>query len=207
MDMSNTKIGNILSRLLTEHHLKVSELARRIQLPQPTIQRIATGVCENPHISSLKPIADYFSITVNQLKGLDPIPKFDQIYKLPLISWSEATHWNQQRRTVSEEQVIVDIKVNEYAYALKIIDGAMEPLFPCYSILIVDPSVQPKDRSYVIALIKDTKTPIFRQLIINGDCQYLKPLSPDTDIYKMRQLEIADSILATVVQARWNYTA
>ncbi len=203
--MSNTKVGKILSRLLSEHKLKVSELARRVQLPQPTIQRIAAGVCENPHISSLKPIADYFSISIDQLKGIDPIPKFDQIHKLPLISWSEATHWNKQLATLTDEQVIVDISVGDHAYALRILDGAMEPIFPCNSILIMDPAVQPKDRSYVITLINNTEIPIFRQLIINGPDKYLKPLSPDTDIYKMRQLESSDNILATVVQARWNY--
>ena len=83
--MNTTKVGKILNSLLSEHNLKVSEFARRINLPQPTIQRIAAGMCENPHISSLKPIADYFSITVDQLKGLEPIPQFDNYHKLPLL--------------------------------------------------------------------------------------------------------------------------
>jgi SOS-response transcriptional repressor LexA len=183
-----------------------NELARRVKLPQPTIQRIAAGVCENPHISSLKPIADYFSITVNQLKGIDPIPRFDKIQKLSLISWSEVINWSKYKLTQSNEHVIADIAVSDGAYALRILDGAMEPLFPYNSILIVDATIQPKDRSYVIAHIHEAEIPIFRQLIINGADKYLKPLSPDTGIYKMRQLDKLDIILATVVQARWNYT-
>lgn len=204
--MSNTKIGTILRRLLSDQNLRVSELARRVQLPQPTVQRIATGVCENPHISSLKPIADYFSISIDQLKGIEPIPKFDRVHKLPLISWQEAVDSKKHPATQTDNHVIVDISVGDRAYALKVIDGAMEPIFPCDSILIVDPDVQPKDRSYVITLMNGNNTPIFRQLIFNGSDKYLKPLSPDTEIYKMLRLENSDNILGTVVQARWNYT-
>lgn len=204
--MSNTKVGKILNQLLSEQNLKVSELARRVKLPQPTIQRIAAGICESPHISSLKPIADYFSISVEQLKGLDPIPKFDKVHKLPLISWTEAVDWKTHSITNTDKHIIADIHVSNHAYALKILDGAMEPIFPCDSILIVDPDVQPKDRSYIITLINHTNVPIFRQLVINGPDKYLKPLSPDTDIYKMLQLKKSDNILGTVVQARWNYT-
>jgi SOS-response transcriptional repressor LexA len=203
--MSNTKIGKILNQLLNEQNLKVSELARRVQLPQPTIQRIAAGICENPHITSLKPIADYFSISIEQLKGMEPIPRFDKVHKLPLISWPEAVHKKKHSITQSDTHVIADIHVGDYAYALKIIDGAMEPVFPCDSILIVDPDIQPRDRSYVIAVLNGSNTPIFRQLIINGPDKFLKPLSPDTQIYKMQRLENSDNILATVVQARWNY--
>lgn len=203
--MSNTKIGSILNRLLSEQNLRVSELARRIELPQPTVQRIAAGVCENPHISSLKPIAEYFSITIDQLKGLEPIPRFDKLSKLPLITWAEATYWNKKYETGTNEYVMADVKVSNYAYGLKVFDGAMDPIFPRETILIVDPAVIPKDRSYVIALNKSADIPVFRQLIVNGPDRFLKPLSPDTDIYKMTRLKDSDNILATIVQARRNY--
>lgn len=203
--MINTKVGSILTKLLSDQNLRVSELARRVQLPQPTIQRIASGVCENPYITSLKPIADYFSITVDQLKGLEPIPTIDNIHKLPLISWAEAIKWKSEPAQ-SEETVIADFKVGKYAYALKVVDGAMEPIFPTGSVLIVDPEVQPKDRSYVIALLSNCEIPVFRQLVINGQDKYLKPLNPDTEVYKMTLLNKSDNILSTLVQARWNYT-
>lgn len=203
--MSNTKIAKILNKLLSEQNLRVSELARRVQLPQPTIQRIAAGICENPHISSLKPIAEFFSITVDQLKGLEPISKFDNISKLPLISWSEAAFWNKQSQTNTQKFILADVGSSDKSYALKILDGAMDPIFPIETILIIDPLVLPKDKSYIIALIKGSSVPIFRQLIINGPEKYLKPLSPDTEIYKMIKLRNSDHILATIIQARRNY--
>ena len=203
--MSNTKIARILNKLLMEQNLRVSELARRVQLPQPTIQRIASGVCEHPHISSLKPIADFFAVTIDQLKGLEPIPRFDKISKLPLITWSEAAHWNKKPEPSTNESVLADVSVSNTAYALKVMDGAMEPIFPRETILIIDPAVSPRDKSYIVVLIDGSDIPVFRQLIINGSDRFLKPLSPDTDIYKMMRLGNSDNILATVVQTRRNY--
>lgn len=205
--MSQTKISKIINRLLTEENMRVSELARKVKLPQPTVQRIAAGVCENPHISSLKPIADYFSITVDQLKGFEPIPKFDRLVKIPLLAWEDVSTWHAKFITNTEENVMVDVEVSKQAYALRLIDSAMEPVFPYGTILILDPLVKAKDRSYIITLLKNSDMPIFRQLIINGPDKFLKPLSPDTQIYKMLRLKNTDNVLATVVQARWNYTA
>jgi SOS-response transcriptional repressor LexA len=203
--MNNTKIGNILNKLMNDKNLKVSELARRIKLPQPTVQRIAAGTCINPHISSLQPIAEFFSITVDQLKGLEPIPQFDKVSKLPVISWTQAISCKEKLIPPSEDYMLADVPVSQNSFALKVFDGAMEPLFPRGTLLILDPHVPPKDRSYIIALTQGTNMPIFRQLIINGADRFLKPLSPDIDIYKMTRLASSDTILATVVQARCNY--
>jgi transcriptional regulator with XRE-family HTH domain len=203
--MRNTKVGKILNKLMLEQNLRVSELARRIKLPQPTLQRIAAGTCENPHTSSLQPIADFFSISIDQLKGLEPIPKLDKVFKLPVISWTEATYWNKKFTTTTEEYVLADVPVSSVSFALKVFDSAMEPLFPRGTLLIADPDIFPKDRNYIIALSMGANIPIFRQLIINGPDQFLKPLSPDTEIYRMTRLQNADTILATIVQARCNF--
>lgn len=200
--MSNTKISSILNKLMSAQKLNVSEVARRAKLPQPTVQRIAAGTCASPHISTLKPLAEFFSVTVDQLKGLEPIPQFDNVGKIPLVEWENAGNIKIDK---NHEQIIADVQVSSNAYALKVIDSAMEPFFPRGTLLIVDPSVQPKDRSYVIAKSSGASMPIFRQLIINGPDKLLKPLSPDTEIYKMTKLKKSDAILATVVQARWNY--
>ena len=61
-----------------------------------------------------------FSISIEQLRGLESIPRFDKIRKLPLISWFEATSWCKNSMTKSSEYVVVDITVSDKAYALKI---------------------------------------------------------------------------------------
>src|SRR5690242_4678087 len=95
--MKTTKIANILNRLMADKKIRVAELARCINLPQPTVHRIATGSCEHPHLSSLKPIANFFSITIEQLKGHEPIPWLDRITRVPMITWNEVMNWPAQQ--------------------------------------------------------------------------------------------------------------
>lgn len=202
--MRATKIGVILNKLMSAQNLNVSELARQSKLPQPTVHRIASGTCNSPHISTLQPLADFFTISIDQLKGLEPIPLFDNISKIPVISWELSTS-TQIPGHANYEHVVADVPVNPQSYALKVIDGAMEPFFPKGTLLIVDPLITPKDGSYVIARTHASSTSIFRQLIINGTDKLLKPLNPDTKVYKLIKLKKSDAILATVVQARWTY--
>lgn len=204
--MRKTRIGQILNRLMAEKKIRVAELARRINLPQPTVHRIATGTCEHPHLSSLVPIANYFSVSVEQLKGHEPIPWLDRATKVPLLSWEKALEWPANKELIdSEELVLTDAVVGNAGFALKIKDASMDPVFPKNTILIADPEKQPRDRSYVIAKLANYPEAIFRQLLIDAGQFYLKPLSPDFDQYKMTHLDNNDKILSVVVQAKRDY--
>lgn len=204
--MKNTKISQILNRLMTEKKIRVAELARQINLPQPTIHRIATGACEHPHLSSLEPIANFFSISVNQLKGFEPIPWLDRIIKVPLVAWDEVIHWPfKQNDDKTREYILTDAPVSKAGFAIKIKDDAMDPVFPKNTILIVDPNRQAKDRSFVIAKLENLQEAIFRQLLIDENDHYLKPLSPDCEKFKITRMKDTDKTLAIVVQAKRNY--
>lgn len=204
--VTNTKLGQILIRLMANKGLRITELARHVNLPQPTIHRIATGTIANPHLSSLKPIADFFSITVDQLKGLEPIPDFDQVLKVPLLDWSEVIRWRDNKADIiSKEFIVTDARVSQDSYALKVKDASMDPVFPNDTILIVDPNKQSKDRSYVIVKLAKEPEPIFRQLIIDVKKYYLKALSPDLEQYKLARVDHNDTLLGILVQTKRNY--
>lgn len=190
---------------MAEKKIRTTELARRIGLPQPTVHRIVTGACEHPHHSSLQPIASFFSISIDQLKGLDPIPWLDRAMKIPLLEWDHALDWPATQKEVHKQFILTDANVGLNAYALKVQDASMEPVFPRNTTLIVDPDKQAKDRSYVIAKLANWQEPIFRQLLIDAHDNYLKPLSPDFDQYKMIYLNNNDKILSVVVQAKRDY--
>ena len=201
--MKNTKVGQILKRLMADKKIRAAELARRVKIPQPTIHRIATGACEHPHLSSLEPIANFFSISVEQLKGHDLIPWLDRATRVPLLAWEEILHWlNKKKNMRPAEFVLTDAVVSKMGFALKIKDAAMDPVFPKNAILIVDPEKQARDRSYVIAKLQNVEEPIFRQLLIDVHDKYLKALSPDFNQYRMTTLNNNDNILSVVVQAK-----
>lgn len=66
-------LATILSHLMTENRISSAELARKTGIGQPVIYRIMTGTTDNPQVLSLKPIAAFFGISIDQLLGYSPL--------------------------------------------------------------------------------------------------------------------------------------
>lgn len=69
----NNSVAEILSRLMQQHEVSENALARATGVHQPTIHRILTGESSDPKTGSLRPLADYFGISVAQLRGDEPL--------------------------------------------------------------------------------------------------------------------------------------
>jgi len=198
-----TKISQILNSLMADKKIRIAELARRVNLPQPTVHRIATGVCEHPHLSSLQPLADFFAINVSQLKGHEPIARLDQLTKVPFLTFEEVLEWPiRKSESSSIEFILTDAAVGPMGFALRLKDASMDPVFPKNTLLIADSEKMPKDRSYVIAKLTNHPEAIFRQLLVDAGDRYLKPLSPDFEHYKLTRMSNKDKILGVVIQAK-----
>lgn len=61
-------------------------------------------------------------------------------------------------------------------YALRVLGDSMAPEFADGCIVIVDPGYLPHDDSYVI--VEFAGDVFFRQLVIDGERRFLKPLNP-----------------------------
>ncbi len=61
-------------------------------------------------------------------------------------------------------------------YALRVLGDSMAPEFADGCIVIVDPGYLPHDGSYVI--VEFAGDVFFRQLVIDGERRFLKPLNP-----------------------------
>jgi len=212
--MNNEKLGETLSRILFEKKIKPTELARLTDVPQPTIQRIVAGTTSRPHISSLEPIAKHFSIDVDQLRGLKPIPWLEKsaakkrdktLRDMPVLSWDSVTEWLENSATSSTEILTTDAEVSEKSFALKIKDASMEPQFPVNTTIIVDPEKETKDRRFVIVKIHDRSEVIFRQLVIDAGRYFIKALSPDLEQFRIHLLGDNDKICGVLAQARFDY--
>jgi SOS-response transcriptional repressor LexA len=205
--LSNPKLSEILQQLIEEKGLTITELARRIQISQPTIQRIATGVYKRPHAKTLKPIAEFFKISIDQLQGLEPILWLKSksiIRQIPLLTPSQAFVWPDAQDKSYTSAVVIDIEAGTSAYAMEMPDPSMEPLVPKRSILIIDPTKEPRYRSYVAVKLQHAREIMIRQLLIDSEKYYIKPLSSDFEQFKMTPLSPEDSIAGVVVQVRLN---
>ncbi len=214
--MKKTFIGDILKALMFKKNIRPTQLAREIDVPQQTLQRIVSGESPRPHITSLKPIADYFNISVEQLKGEIPLPdeliEFDNVLvkkpttsQIPLIKWEELHEGFDLARYSPEEYIIIDNKLSNANFALQMQDASMSPYFPEKSILIFSQDKEIKDRSYVLVLLGDNDTAVFRQILFDGTHRYLKPLNPDLNMFKMQLSKENDKVLGVLVECRHSY--
>ncbi|HRX70981.1 MAG: helix-turn-helix transcriptional regulator [Candidatus Competibacteraceae bacterium] len=67
-------VSQILSTLMDRAGLTDNELSDRVGVPQPTISRIRNGAIRDPRDSTLRPLAQYFGLSVSQLRGDMPLP-------------------------------------------------------------------------------------------------------------------------------------
>lgn len=210
------KLSSVLKRLLYERDIKPVDLARAVDLPPPTIHRLITGKSTRPYESSLKPIADFFDIEVDQLLGEVPLPgdqKKDvseedsrhlgknKISSIPLIPWQFLS--NQENKGQFEAIPFVGV-ISEKGFATIMPDTSMEPFIQRNAIVIFDPFIQSIDRSYILVKLHETKAFVIRQLLIDADHQYLKPLNPDLSTFKMRLLDKKDIVTASLIEIRFN---
>ena len=214
----SSKISQVLKRLMFEQQIRTTELARRIGLKQPTVHRIVEGISRNPHVSSLKPLAQFFKLTVEQLRGIDPLPwphiqnalTLAPTSAVPVLGWQEAVNWPDESLESEDcnsanPVVMPDRELGENAFALIVNDSSMSPQFPVGTQLILDPCKEAKERGFVIVALKGHPKAVFRQLLSDGRQHYLKALNPDLDDVKMILLQDDDRICGTLVQARLDY--
>jgi SOS-response transcriptional repressor LexA len=206
--MKKTKLSITLRTLLHELNLSESELARKTGVCQPVIHRMASGETDNPKIETLRPIAKFFSISLDQLVGDAPLPRDQpifrvesEIYSLPLISLKEALCWPQTEQPINTF-VQTDAKTSSLAYGVRLKDSTMYPMFPDGTLLIIEPTQESKHRDFIVAHLKNQPQAIFKQLLIDGKDRYLKAVSSD---YPTKKLGINDKILGVMLQARIDF--
>jgi len=205
IEMSKHFLSEILNKLLFEKKIRPMDLAREVCVPQPTIHRLITGKCKNPHQSTLLPIANYFNMTVEQLKGENTtylaLTKKNDHTEIPLIDWLELH--NRQDKTATFKNKITICNASEHCFSTRMNDSSMEPVFPKDCILIFDPNKQVVDRNYVLVKSNQTKNFVFRQILIDGEDKFLKTLHPELN--RIKFLTESDQIIANLIEARHVY--
>ena len=212
-------ISQVLKRLMFERELKTAELARLIGMPQPTLHRIVEGTSTRPHAPSLVAIANYFGLSLEQLRGEVPIPWLAPMdleilqsgwQKVPIIEWQELVHYKlglkkllpQDDALAFKPIVLSDVKFIGVYFALKMPDASMDPMFPLNTTLIFDDGRIAKDRDYALVYLKKDNRYVFRQLILDGQQTFIRPLSPDLREVTLQALDKADKVCGILVQSK-----
>ncbi len=179
-----------IKKLLSLTRISESELARSCSISQPIISRLAQGITTNPNVNTLRPIAKFFSISIDQLIGDKPLFKREtgilseslivapNWIEIPIISWEKVNDW---QNTLKEEEICgflrIDTNLSKNAYALSIEDSTMEPTFIAGTYIIIEPKLQPLDKDFVIVLYNGQDKPILRQIFYSGNDVFFKPIN------------------------------
>lgn len=209
---TGVRINHIIRRLMQMRGLKEADLARQVQLPQTTVNRILTQDRSDPRLSTLIPIAQFLGLTLGQIAGLEPIPEAllqnNHHHKLqplslktiPLIPWEHILDWvdSQESRDESfKAWLCTERSLGPKAFVLEA-TPLMEAVFPAGSRLLVDPSSYPLDGCYVVLTLKNNR-PTLRRILNDGGDIYLKSIDAQLPYLK---LSPQHRILGTVVEFR-----
>lgn len=211
-----------LAELMDRDGLTEAELARRACMPQPTLHRILSGATKSPRGLSLRPLANVFNITINQLLGMEPIPNTSGdegddegegtgesrkgINPLPVLSIEQVNQWPHLHASLHKEGwqnwITTNASVSGEAYALSMPGDAMAPIFPEGTLLVVEPARKPRANDYVLAQYDGHDVATLRQYIVEDDQGTLKAVSPE---FQAIHADKNYQVLGVVVQARRDY--
>ncbi len=185
-NQSLTDVNKVLKKLISSFdNISGAELAKRCGVPVSTINRILAGTVVDPKVSTLKPLADYFGITVDQLLGYASLPeKFDRYTQnlkptmaLPVLGLKNFESLNQKAQKWFTW--VSDKPGHDDTFALKVDTAEFEPIFAKDSILIIEPAMlPPQDEDYVAIVFENNDIISIRKYKIDGTESYLVPINP-----------------------------
>lgn len=205
-------IAQNLGILLEQHNLNANQLAQLINIPMMTVRRLLSGETEDPRISTLKLIADYFNISVDLLiedgpRNILMSSKKIKSYFIPKINWEMLSKVNNIKEfdfnQINVWQLIslksTDI-ISKQTFAIES-RPSMYPRFPKGTMFIIDPALVPADSDIVLVKFKENNEFTLRELIIDPPEWHLSPLVIDSNSinFNSKNHEIIGVSLLTIL--------
>lgn len=124
-------------------------------------------------------------------------------YQVPFISWQDAQQWfmtpGSNFNKPYSNYIITHVQVSPQAFALRVEGDSMEaahgPSFPHGAIVVFDPEQAAINNSFVLAKQSANSQLMFKQLVIDGNRRYLKPLNAR---YPLIEVQVQSNICGVV---------
>ncbi|TAN48937.1 MAG: helix-turn-helix domain-containing protein [Methylococcaceae bacterium] len=185
-------LGQRLKLARETRQLTQATLAKLSGVSQQLISRLESRKVEST--AEIFPLADALGVDARWLATGQGVmravnPRSQPLTHVPLLSWVAAGHWREMSDAADDETRLLPVagKVGRNAYALQVRGDSMEPGFPNGSYIVVDPDLEPAPGSYVVVRLDDVHEATFKQLVVEGGMQYLKPLNTRYPIMEVRQ--------------------
>ncbi len=207
IDSIGINLNRNLTKLMEDNGVSLTTLHRNTGITIPTIKRLQSDPTSNPTITTLLPIANFFHITLSQLISSEPLPDRSSghisnktnWFEIPVIEWSQILEWIKSEDSFkASSYILVDIDVGEKAYALKVEEDDWL-IIAKGSVLIVNANLRPSNKDYAIVYKNEQNIPSLKQVLIDEQKVYLKPMNP---YFPISQLDESQRFLGVVMQFR-----
>lgn len=203
-------IASRLKRLMQNRgNISVTQLARAINVPQPTLHRLLAGETCDPRASTLSALADFFDVKIDYFLCENASSLIESNYPhIPILEWEESTKHTATIKAICENPDIdkrkwvqVDIKLSPNSFAL-LSKKSISTMFPMGAILIIDTGIKPCDGDFVLFTDESGKNPTIRELIIDGSEKILRAFTSELLPMKLSKETVIIGVLA---QMKLNY--
>lgn len=209
-------LKSVVKQLLTHADLTANGLAKLLKLPTPTIHRLTTGEVEDPRISTLTLIADYFGVTIDQLMGRKKLEKhfyskninqnFRLPFSIPLCTLRDSCKFQVHSQNPSywfRWQSNIDHDDDEKIFAVKIQNNLYDPLFAQNSVLIINSENAAKNGDYALINFDGDAEPVLKRYMSEGKNKYLCTVNDELKTTPYNQKEM--KIIGVVIEAYRNF--
>ena len=188
------KLCDTLKHLMTEAQISADELARQTGVPASTIKKIRNHHNPNPTLASLIPLANFFSVSLDELVGNKSHPtirhssvspsEHTSVLQVPILSWKEAVYWPDRDGGTLPLFVSTDYPLSKNAFALILDTDEWNNLAKGMT-LFVDPALRTDHLDYAIVYKKGQILPTFKQVLYEDGQIYLKSFIQGLNIVAM----------------------
>ena len=195
-------LSSNLTYLLTQHSLDIKNLSIETGVPAATLARLRRDG-SNPTLSSIEPLLDFFRVDMDAFLYEDMSdPNYQDRKKMgdlvPISVYTlEEIPSGRENAKVLKFIGAAGI-TGENVFGISINSDALAPAFQSNSIIIIDPNMKPVEGDYVLCCLgSGEEAPVFRQIFIDGNDYYFKPVNPGFG--EMRHYELY-KILGVVIR-------
>ena len=203
--MNTSGVSAVLNRLIANAGTSESELARRIEIPIATLNKLKTGRVVDPKASTLLLIANYFSITVDQLIGHAPFEVLNTrtLSYVPVVKTSDLLDTKISELNYDNHKGWVSFESNgntsaRNLFALNVLGDAMWPYFDENTIIVVDQDLDVANKKCVVVYLAESNEIVLRQAFIDGNSLIVKPIN---SMFKTVTLGQDDRVLGVVIHS------
>lgn len=216
---TNNKHGlkDILSSLMAECDVDDAQLSRETGVPASTISRMRINHNANPTASTLRPISKFFSISISQLLGDEPLP-IDRLpgthnptyytsVRMPIIEWDWIINWLEKNgddiKGKLQRWISTEKEVGPNAFAIIIPTDSFGLAFRKGSTIIIDPSRSPTDGDLILVKADNEENILLKQFLLDGSETYIRSVNPE--IQSTIPMKENHKIIGVVIETRFSF--